>query len=132
VALLLHRLDWETDMFRTIRKIWIYFLFPCLMVLTMMAPDPSLAQRKYRPEMVLPSHYPSEFDGFGRVDRIEGDEIVINDRLLRLSPRFTFSTKTSQRAAREILKVGDMVGFKKGSDGQVVSIWFIDPGPAGR
>lgn len=114
-------------MYRTIWKIWMYFLFPCLMVLAIIAPDPSLAQKKYRPEMVLPSYYPNDFDGFGRVDRIEGDEIVINDRLLKLSPRFTFSTKTSQRASREILKVGDMVGFTKGPGDNVVSLWLIEP-----
>ena len=103
------------------------FVFPCIFALTLLTPDPSDAQRKYRPEMVLPSYYPNEFDGFGRVDRIEGDEIVINDRLLRLSSRYTFSTKRSQRAAREILKAGDMVGFTIGSDGLVAALWLIEP-----
>lgn len=83
------------------------------------------AQGRHRPEMILPSHYPEFFDGFGRVDRIEGDQIVINDRLLRLSSRFTFSTKQSQRAPRELIKEGDIVGFVLNSSKEVTGIYLL-------
>jgi hypothetical protein len=85
------------------------------------------AQARYRPEMTLPSHYPEFFDGFGRVDRIEGDQIVINDRLLRLSSRFTFSTMQSQRAPRELIKEGDIVGFVLNSSKEVTGIYLLGP-----
>ncbi len=108
------------------------FFFACLLALSLITPDPSIAQRKYRPEMLLPSHYPEVFDGYGRVDRIEGEEIVINDRLFKLSPRFSFATKTSTRAAGELLKVGDTVGFKISADSHVISLWLIEDGSGAR
>ncbi|RJR22612.1 MAG: hypothetical protein C4582_06355 [Desulfobacteraceae bacterium] len=91
-------------------------------------PLPSLGQRQYREEMVLPSHYPEGFDGVGRVERVEGEEIVINDCMFRLSPRFTLATRVSHHAPKELLKVGDLVGFKKNSSREIVSIWILESG----
>ncbi len=91
----------------------------------------SSAQKKFRPEMVLPSHFPEFFDGLGKIERMEGDEIVINEKLLKISARLTVATKRSQHASRDLLKVGDTVGFTTNSVGEITGIWLIESG-AGR
>lgn len=83
------------------------------------------AQGRFRPEMVLPSHYPEAFDGFGRVDRIDTEAIVINDRHLRLSSRFTYATKQSHRAPRELIREGDIVGFTLNSRKEVTGVYLL-------
>jgi len=91
------------------------------------APDGlSHAQRRYKPEVVLPKHYPDGFHGYGRLDRIGLSEVVIGDSLEKLAPVVTYHTPDNQNATREHFKSGDLVGYMIDSDRQVVSLWLIE------
>ena len=62
----------------------------------------------------------------GTIYRMEGVEIVINDRLYNLSPgvRFYTNSKMDTYANRSWLKVGTRVGFQLDDKGEVIAIWF--------
>ena len=86
----------------------------------------SHAQRRYKPEVKLPTFYPDGFHGYGRLDRIDRDEVVIRDSLKRLAPAVTYHTPDNKNATRAYFKSGDLVGYMIDSDSQVFSLWLIE------
>jgi hypothetical protein len=83
------------------------------------------AQRRVKGEWVLPKHYPDGFDGMGHIDRIAKDEIVIDDVLLRLSPSVTYRTPKTKHSTSAHFSPGNLVGYLKNSEGEVISLWLI-------
>lgn len=73
----------------------------------------------------LPKHYPDQFSGFGRIDRIASDEIVIDDLLYRLASSVTYHTPTRTNASRSWFRTGNLVGFVLNSEQEIVSLWLI-------
>ena len=52
----------------------------CFVVgLVLCAASAGYAQDRYKGEWILPEHYPDGFNGWGRIDRLGADEIVIHD-----------------------------------------------------
>ena len=90
------------------------------------SPDPSFAQRRYKPELVLPSFYPKWFDGFGRIGLITAERVVINDFNFRLSPYVEFNTPTEKNVSRYKFKEGMMVGFLFNEFEEIVSMWLLN------
>jgi len=86
----------------------------------------SYAQRRVKPEWVLPEHYPYGFDGWGQIDVIADDEIVIDDSLYKLSPSVEYSTPTEKYATRNSFSAGKIVGFITNSKREIVSLWLIE------
>jgi hypothetical protein len=86
----------------------------------------SRAQRRHKPEVKLPSFYPEGFHGYGRLDRIGQDEVVIQDSLKKLAPVVTYHTPDNRYATKAYFKLGDLVGYMIDSDRQVVSLWLIE------
>ena len=85
----------------------------------------SYAQRLYKPEIVLPEHYPDGFDGFGWIDRIAEDEVVIDDTLIPLSPYILYHTPEETNASREWFVPGSLVGYIKDAENAIESLWLI-------
>jgi hypothetical protein len=83
------------------------------------------AQERYKGEWVLPEHYPDGFHGWGRLDRLGTDEIVIDDNLYPLSPSVMFNTATSNNVRASMFRVGDTVGYLEDSNGLIISLWRI-------
>ena len=88
----------------------------------------SYAQRQVKPEVVLPKHYPNGFDGFGRIDRIATDEVVIDDTLIPLSPYISYHTPEEKDAPSYLFVPGSLVGFIKNSENAIESLWLIEKG----
>jgi len=86
----------------------------------------SHAQRRHKPEVKLPNFYPDGFHGYGRLNRIGQDEVVIRDSLKRLAPVVTYHTPDNQNATKAYFTRGDLVGYMIDSDRQVVSLWLIE------
>ena len=61
----------------------------------------------------------------GTIDRIEGVEIVINDRLYNLSPgvRFYTNSKMDTYANRSWFKIGTRVGFQLNDTREITALW---------
>lgn len=62
----------------------------------------------------------------GTIDRMEGVEVVINDRPYNLSPgvRFYPNSKMDTYANRSWFKVGTRVGFQPDDKGEVIAMWL--------
>jgi hypothetical protein len=74
----------------------------------------------------LPRHYPLEFTGTGRIDRIAQDEIVIDDRLYGLSSHTSYNIPTRNNVSRSNFHVGQIVGFITDGSRQIISLWLIE------
>ncbi len=83
------------------------------------------AQGPYKGEWVLPEHYPNGFDGWGRIDRLADDEIVIDDTLYAFSPAVIYNTPTSSNIPASWFHIGDRVGYLKNESNQIISLWKI-------
>ncbi len=62
----------------------------------------------------------------GTIYRMDGVEIVINDRLYNLSPgvRFYTNSKMDTYANRSWFKVGTRVSYQLDDKGEVIAMWF--------
>ena len=87
--------------------------------------NPGEAQKRYKPEVVLPSGYPNGFHGFGRIDMLEEDGVVIQDISIKLSASVSFNTPTNKDCTRFEFNEGDLVGYLKGIGGEITSLWLI-------
>jgi hypothetical protein len=73
----------------------------------------------------LPKHYPDQFSGFGRIDRIASDEIVIDDLLYRLASSVTYHTPTRTNASRSWFRTGNLVGFVLNLEQEIILLCLI-------
>ena len=89
-------------------------------------PEVSFAQRRYKPELVLPSHYPEWFHGFGRIGLITAERVVINDFNFRFSPYVEFHTPTEKNVSRYLFKEDMMVGFLFNEFEEIISMWLLN------
>ena len=83
------------------------------------------AERRVKGEWVLPEHYPDGFHGYGYLDRMAADEIIINDSVLKIAPYATYATPGSEIATSIDFKLGDLVGYLKNAKDEVESLWLI-------
>lgn len=86
----------------------------------------SHAQRGVKPEVVLPKNYPNGFDGFGRIDRIAKNEVVIDDTLIPLASYVLYHTPEEMDAPSYLFVPGKLVGFMKNSENAIESLWLIE------
>jgi hypothetical protein len=85
-----------------------------------------LAQERRSEGRILPKYYPANFSGHGCINRIEGDEVVIDDMLFRFAPDATFHTPKSQYSSRASFRKGVRVGFISRANKKIESLWYID------
>jgi len=87
--------------------------------------DLSHAQKRYKPEVVLPPEYPNGFDGFGRLEMLEENGVTIQDVLIKLAPYVTYHTPTNEDSFSVDFNPGDLVGYLKNLEGEIISLWLI-------
>jgi len=75
----------------------------------------------------LPDFYPDSFSGYGCIDSINGDGVVIDDRLMRISPAATFHTLKNGQAGWLSFDPGYLVGYISNEDNVIESLWYIQP-----
>ena len=85
-------------------------------------------EQKVKGEWILPEHYPAGFDGYGYINRIAAEEVVIDDSLLRISPAITYTTLISLMAVSDDFTDGDLVGYLTDTEQAIVSLWLIEKG----
>jgi len=69
---------------------------------------------------------PSVFHGKGCIDRMEGMEIVVGDRLMKLSNEVVFHTKKGKVVTRNQFHVGDFAGYLKNKKGDILEIYKLE------
>ena len=103
----------------------------CLSVVVLMASgvvfgNPSHADGKiFREEWKLPAFYPRGFDGYGRIDMIFEDRLVISDSSKKLSSSVVYAVPSSPYASKSSFRVGNMVGYLLDHRREIVSLWLI-------
>jgi hypothetical protein len=75
----------------------------------------------------LPDFYPENFSGYGCIDSINGDGVVIDDRLMRFSLAATYHTPNRPTASWLLFEPGYMVGYIWNDDEKIESLWYIQP-----
>ena len=110
---------------RRISQIIAVIALALILVGVCMPASVSGGDRKIKGEWILPKHYPAGFDGYGNINRIAADEVVIDDALMRLSPSVNYATPESVVASMGDFAEGDLVGYLTNSQRQVVSLWMI-------
>ena len=88
----------------------------------------SAGEQKVRGEWILPAHYPAGFDGYGYINRLAAEEVVIDESLFKVSAAVTFTTLNSVMAVREDFRDGDLVGYLTNSEQEIISRWLIRKG----
>jgi hypothetical protein len=97
----------------------------CFIMGLVLCASAGYAQDRYKGEWVLPEHYPDGFNGWGRIDRLAPDEIVIDDNLYPLSPSVKYNIATSSNVRASLFRVGDTVGYLEDANGLIISLWRI-------
>ena len=90
--------------------------------------DLSHAQKRYKPEVVLPEGYPNGFEGYGRMEALDDYRAVIQDVLIRMAPSVTFHTPTNMDSTSAEFNIGDLVGYLTNPEGEITSLWLIQQG----
>ena len=85
-------------------------------------------ERKIKGEWILPENYPAGFDGYGYINRIAAQEVVIDETLFRLSPAVTYTTPNSIMADSGDFTEEDLVGYLTNSEQDIISLWLIEKG----
>ena len=112
--------------FRAWRKFLVCSMLIFFIVSTGMPMTLSLAQNRYKPEVVLPAEYPDGFDGFGLLEALNEKRVVIKDVVITLVPFVTFHTPTNMYSTAAEFKIGDMVGYLTNEAGEITSLWLIE------
>ncbi|MEJ2724573.1 MAG: hypothetical protein P8175_08005 [Deltaproteobacteria bacterium] len=87
---------------------------------------PCHAQTLVKPEVVLPAHYPYGFNGYGHIDAIDSNLVVIDDAAYRLSPTVTYSTPEFPNALMTDFLPGVLAGFLTNARNEIISLWLIE------
>jgi hypothetical protein len=83
--------------------------------------------RYYREDWQLPGFYPTGFDGYGIIDRIDSDEVVISDTLYKLAPEVTYNTLKRNNTSDAAFGTGRQAAFLFNRDREITSLWLISP-----
>lgn len=75
----------------------------------------------------LPDFYPENFSGYGCIDSISADGVVIDDRLMRFSPAATFHTPQKGQASWLSFDPRYLAGYITNDDNEIESLWYIQP-----
>jgi hypothetical protein len=76
-------------------------------------------------EWKLPKFYPRGFDGYGRIDMMFEDRIVISDSSKKLSSSVVYGTPSSSHASKSSFREGNTVAYLLNQNREIVSLWLI-------
>ncbi len=91
-----------------------------------LAADTGYAQgRYYREEWKLPDFYPRGFDGYGVIDRLTDNEMVISDTFFKLSFDVNYNTPSRRNTSDYYFKTGRRVAYLLDENREIESLWLI-------
>ena len=87
----------------------------------------SYAQGRFmKEEWKVPDFYPSGFDGYGKIDAIDKDGVVIADTVWKFSGRVRFATPEDHNAGISAFSEGATAGYILNEEREVISLWYIE------
>ena len=106
---------------------WVCLGLAMVFMLAAVPGDFSYAQGRFlREEWKLPDFYPRGFDGYGRVDAISKDRIIIADTGWKFSRQIRFATPRDSHAAISAFRAGDTVAYLLNEKREIISLWYIE------
>ena len=97
------------------------------LIVFLMPVSAGYAQQKHKGEWILPENYPlGGFDGWGTINRLAAEEVVIDDVLYALSPSVTYHFPSASDVTASWFEPGHLVGFLKSATGEIISLWRIE------
>ena len=81
--------------------------------------------RHMREEWKVPEFYPRGFDGYGKIDTIDQNGVVIDDTIWKFSRQVQFATPRDRNAGITNFSVGDTVGYLLNEEREIISLWYI-------
>jgi len=106
---------------------WVCLALAMLFMLSAVPGKFSYAQGRFlREEWKLPDFYPKGFDGFGKIERIEQDLVIIGDTSLKFSSGIKFATPMDRHAGIYDFHVGDTVAYLLNAKHEIISLWYIE------
>ncbi len=79
-----------------------------------------------REEWKVPKFYPRGFDGYGKIERIDQDGVVIDDTGWKFSRQIRFATPRDRNAGVSSFSAGDTVAYLLNENREVISLWYIE------
>jgi hypothetical protein len=76
-------------------------------------------------EWKVPNFYPRGFDGYGRIDKIFEDRIIINDFSRKLSSSAVYAIPSSPQASKSAFRAGNTVAYLLDHKREIISLWLI-------
>jgi hypothetical protein len=96
-------------------------------VLTAVPGNFSYAQDRFmREDWKVPDFYPKWFNGYGKIDKIEEDIVILSDTSYEFAPGVRFTTPSDRSARIDDFTIGDTAAFLLNQDGEITSLWFIE------
>jgi hypothetical protein len=84
-------------------------------------------------EHIVDGRNPNDFENRGRIDRVAGDVIVIDDRQKRFAADVKYYGPGRIRISKSAFGEGCTVGYLTNSKGEISSLWLLEQsrGPKG-
>lgn len=107
---------------------WICLGLAVVFLLSAVPGNFSYAQGRFKlEEWKVPEFYPQKgFDGYGKIDVIDQDGVVIADTYWKFSGQVRFATPRDRNAGLYAFSVGDTVGYILNEAREVTSLWYIE------
>jgi hypothetical protein len=106
---------------------WVCLGLAMVFMLSAVPGNFSYAQGRFmREEWKVPKFYPRGFDGYGKIEAIENDGIVIDDTSWKFSRHIKFATPRDRRAGITAFSIGDTVAFLLNEKREIISLWYIE------
>ena len=106
---------------------WVCLGLALVFVLSAVPGNYSYAQGRFmREEWQVPKFYPRGFDGYGKIEKIERDRVVIADTTWKFAPGIRFATPNDRNAGIDAFSEGDTVAYLLNQDREITSLWYIE------
>jgi hypothetical protein len=88
----------------------------------------SYAQGRFKlEEWKVPEFYPQKgFDGYGKIERIDQDGVVIDDTIWKFSRHIRFATPRDSNAGIRAFSEGDTAAYLLNEKSEIISLWYIE------
>ena len=111
---------------RRLSTLWVCLGLAMVFLLSAVPGNLSHAQGKFmREDWKVPEFYPSGFDGWGKIDTIDQDGVVIADTVWKFSPGIQFATPNDRNAGIDDFSPGNTVAYLLNQDSEITSLWYI-------
>ena len=106
---------------------WVCLGLAMVFLLSAVPGDPVYAQGRFMLEKwKVPEFYPNGFDGYGKIDRIGQNGVVIDDTAWKFSQQVRFATPRNRNAGISAFSEGGTAAFLLNEEREITSLWYIE------